>query len=181
MEAVSIFSLLGIYIGIRLLLGHHKTQSMKDVEKYKEGVKLILADNYSEAHVYFGKIIQQDPQCGIAWGYRAEANYRLGNTYQCIADCNRALSIDYQLSDCYLFRGLALYDLKEYQDALTEFDLAVWHFREKHPETFRYRGLCYYALGKHKEAKYNFQRAQKLGDEEANYYLMQIRKKLDVL
>jgi tetratricopeptide (TPR) repeat protein len=181
MEAVSIFSLLGFYVLIRVLLGHHKTKSMKDTEKYKEGVKLIFADNFKDAHIYFSNIIQKDPQCAIAWGYRAEANYRLDNLYQCIADCNRAISIDYQLSDCYLFKGMALYDLEDFQDALTEFDLAVWHFREKHPETFRYRGLSHFALGNHEKAKYDFQRALKLGDEEANYYLMQIKKKLDVL
>ncbi len=181
MEALSIFSLFGVYILARLFLGHHKTKSMKDMEKYREGVKLIFKDQYAEAHTYFSQIIKKDPQCAIAWGFRAEANYRLGNHYQSIADCSRALAIDYQLSDCYLYKGMALYDLEEYKDALTEFDQAVWHFREKHPETFRYRGLCYYALGQHEKAKNDFLKAQKLGDEEANYYLMQVRKKLDVL
>ncbi|NJL13236.1 MAG: tetratricopeptide repeat protein [Microscillaceae bacterium] len=172
---------MGLYIGIRLLLGHHKTPEMKDREKYREGVRLVYANRFEEARDYFTKVIEKNPQSGLAWAFRAEANYRLGNLYQCIADCSRATKIDYTLRNSYLFKGMALYDLGEYQEAIPELDMAIWQFREKHPETFRYRGLCFYALGQTQKARQDLLKAQARGDEEANYLLMHLYKKHDVL
>ncbi|MEO1653586.1 MAG: tetratricopeptide repeat protein [Bacteroidota bacterium] len=180
MEALTLFFILGSYIGVRLLLGHHKTPEMIDRRKFKEGVDLVYKRDYSQALLYFEKTLQKHPNSGLCWSFKAECNLYLNNYYQCIADANRALNIDYRLRDCYMNKGMAFYKLEMIEDALVEFDKAIWHFRERHPETFRYRGLCYDLLGNHEKAAYDFEKALKLGDEESNYYLLQMTYKRNV-
>ena len=180
MEALSLALILGLYIGIRIFLGHHKTPAMKDRKKYHQGVALVYHRKYPEALAYFEKITQKDPKSALAWAFKAECNLNLDNFYQTLADADKAIHIDYSLSDCYIFKGMAFYKLEMIEDALTEFEKAVWHFREKHPETFRYRGLCHAHLGNYEQAEKDFRKAIELGDEEANYIFMQWQHKLNV-
>lgn len=180
MEALSLVFILGIYVGIRLLLGHHKTPSMRDREKYRKGVHLVYDREYEKALNYFKEVVKKAPKSGVAWAFKAECHLFLGDNYQTLDSASKALNIDYTLRDCYIYRGKAFLALEHYQDALTEFDLAIWHFRGKHPETFRYRGICYYHLNQYKKAEYDLKRAVKLGDEEANYHLLQMQHRLNV-
>ncbi|MDX2301264.1 MAG: tetratricopeptide repeat protein [Microscillaceae bacterium] len=180
METLSLVFIFGLYIGIRLFLGHHKTPAMKDRQKYQEGIALVYQKKYTEALDYFQKVLQKDPKSSIAWAFKSECNLYLDNLYQAIADAEKALNIDYSLSECYFYKGLAFYKLEMIEDALTEFEKAVWHFREKHPETFRYRGLCHVRLGRNEQAEKDFRRAIELGDEEANYIFLQWQQKLNV-
>lgn len=178
MEAVSLSLIFVAYIGIRLLLGHHKTQAMKDRVKYSKGVDLVYANQYKEALQYFEGVLQQNPDSGLAWTFKAECHLHIGDFYTTLACADKALNIDYNLRDCYIFKGKALFELAQYEDALTEFDKAVWYFREKHPEAYFFRGLCHYELAKYEKAEYDFKKAVKLGDEDANYQLLKMQKEL---
>ncbi len=180
MEALSLFLVLGLYVGIRLLLGHHKTPDMKDRARYAKGVQMVYQGEYQAAIDYFEKVLDKNSKSGLAWMYKAECHLRLEHYYQALANANKALDIDYHLRDCYLHKGIAFYKLGDIQEALTEFEKAVWHFREKHPETFRYRGICHYELGHFQKAEQDFEKAIQLGDEEANYYLLTLQQKRNV-
>lgn len=180
MEAVSIFLVLGAYIGVRLLLGHHKTPIIRQLERQKAGVRLVEDKRYEEGLEYFNKILEQDSENAVARTYRSICHLHLDNLYQCIADCNKALSIDYSLRDCYLAKGVALYRLEEYAEARYDLDKAIWYFREQHPEAFRYRALCYQALGEEQKATTDFREAARLGDEEANFILLSRGKSFDL-
>lgn len=175
MEAVVVMLCLSIYCGLLLAFGVHKTPVMRDEKRYQAGVRLVEGQKYQEAITYFENVLKKKPHSALAWSYKAECHLIMQEYYQCIAACDRALQIDYTLRDCYLFRGVAFYELGEWEDALGDFEKAVWHFREKHPETFKYRGLTHYQLGHYEKAKKDYYRAFELGDEESYYLLNKMK------
>jgi tetratricopeptide (TPR) repeat protein len=177
MEAVAVMLFLIIYAGLLLAFGAHKTPLMRDEKRYQTGIRLVENQKYTEALVYFDNVLQKKPNSALAWSYKAECHWAMKEYYQCIVACNRALRIDYSVRDCYLFRGVANYELEEWEDALADFEKAVWHFREKHPEAFKYRGLTHYQLGHYEKASQDYARAFALGDEEAYYLMHHIKAK----
>lgn len=59
--------------------------------------------------------------------------------------------------NAYAFRGVAYMDLKQYENALQDFDAAL--ALKLHPTYYYYRGLALQALGKNREAELNFELA----------------------
>lgn len=180
METLSLVFVFVLYIWVRLLLGHHLTPTIKDRRKYAPGIKLVDEQQYEEGLKYFNRILSHRHDSGVVWAYRSICQLEEGNHYQALADANKALDIDYTLRECYLVKGKAFLALEDYEQAQTEFSKAVWHYREKNSETFRLRALAHYYQDKISEAEYDLKRAQKLGDEEANLLLLQIRKTSNV-
>ncbi|MCU0446104.1 MAG: tetratricopeptide repeat protein [Microscillaceae bacterium] len=177
MEAVAMMIFMSLVIGISLAFGVHKTPAMRDEKRYAAGIRLVGLQKYLEALAYFEQIIKKHPHSGVAWSYRAECHLALGDYHQAIMACEKAIQLDYTLAYCYLFKGIALYHLQEYPDARDELSNAIWHFREKHPDAFKYRGLCHYALQNFGLAESDLQRAYRLGDEDAHYILKQWQTK----
>lgn len=169
------------YIAARLLLGHHRNAKQIDTTKYKQGISWVEQKQYVKALHYFENILAENIHSGVAWAYRGRCHFELGNYYQALADCSKALDIDYSLRDCYLVKGKSLLALEEYQDAIWELDKAAWHFQENHAEIFRFRGLCYYKLEQYKKAQQDFNKAVLLQDEHANYFLLKMKNRLDVI
>ncbi len=161
------------YIMIRLMLGHHLTQTFKDTKKFQSGIDLVNEEKYTEAIQYFDNVLTKKPESAVAWLYKAKSNYVLGNMYETIYDCDKVANYDYSLSDCYLIKGKALYALEEYQDAHDEFARAVWFFTDK-AEPYRWKGMCNLQLQKKEDAKTDFRRAIGFEDEDANYYLLKM-------
>ncbi|OJJ14433.1 hypothetical protein BKI52_42380 [marine bacterium AO1-C] len=161
------------YILIRLMLGHHITQTIKDQRKFQPGIELVNQEKYEEALQYFDPILTKRPESAVAWLYKAKCNFGLGNLYEAIYDCDKVANYDYSLSECYLIKGKALYTLEEYQDAHDEFARAVWFFTDK-AEPYRWKGLANYQMNKISEAKTDFRRAVGFEDEDANHYLLKM-------
>lgn len=180
METLSLVFVFVLYIWVRLLLGHHLTPTIKDRRRYAVGIKLVDDHQHEEGLKYFNRILSHRQDSGVAWAYRSICHLYKENFYQALADSNKALDIDYTLRECYLVKGKAFLALEDYEQAHTEFSKAVWHYREKNPETFRYRALAHYYLNQISEAEQDLKRAQNLGDEEANLLLLQIRKTSNV-
>lgn len=167
------FIIPGAYIGIRLLLGHHITDSMKEKEDFKGGIAFVEQGQYDKALKYFDAVLVNTPKSAIAWAYKAKCNFALGNLHEAIYDCDKATNYDYSLSDCYLIKGKALFQLEQYKEAHDEFARAVWFFKEK-GEPYRWKGLANHRLNNLEEAKTDFQRAIQSGDEDANDYLSKL-------
>lgn len=174
MEAVSIFFVFFIYIWVRLALGHHKTADMKDKKKYERGINLITDKKYEKAKEFFETKIKENPNSSVAWTYRAVCHYHLGNTYQSIFDAQKSTSLESTIPESYLLLGKLYFELEDYQNACEEYEKAVWYYREQNIEALKYRGLCYYKLGNIEKAKFSFEKALQQGDEESNFYLLQI-------
>lgn len=181
METFSFVLIFVAYVGIRLLLGHHKDKTYKDKKKYQKGISLVSNGENQKAIEYFSEIIKNDKRSGVAWAYRGEANFNLGNLYKALADCTKAVNLDNSLRQCYLIRGKALYELGNFENALVDFNKAIWYYKSHSGEIFRLRGLCHQQLEKYEAASKDYREAIYLGDEEANYFLMKIEnvKKLD--
>jgi tetratricopeptide (TPR) repeat protein len=177
MEGVAMILFMTLLTGVLLAFGAHTTPAMRDEKRYAEGIKLVNEQKYLEGLEYFAQITQKSPRSGVAWSYRAECHLALDELHQAIMAADKAIQLDYTLSYCYLFKGIALYKLQEYAEARDELSNAIWHFREKHPDAFKYRGLCQYALQKFELAEQDIQRAFQLGDEDAHYILNQWRAK----
>ncbi|NJO02379.1 MAG: hypothetical protein HC880_12445, partial [Bacteroidia bacterium] len=65
METLSLLFVFVFYIAIRVLLGHHKTPSMKDARKYRQGIKLVETRQYEQALAYFQQHAQLAPRSGV--------------------------------------------------------------------------------------------------------------------
>jgi tetratricopeptide (TPR) repeat protein len=175
METILLLLLLIPYMLIRYLITDHETKTEKDARQYKEGIQWVKDKKYTEAIGYFDKVLKEKPNCALAFAYRGKCNLKLKNLYSSVFDCSRATSLDDTLSDAYLDKGKALYQLEEYQQAYLEFDKAVWHNR-KNPEAFRWRALGRIRISHlYERVEEDLLEAVELGDEDAAYYLRLIR------
>ncbi|HAS46983.1 MAG TPA: hypothetical protein DCS93_41250 [Microscillaceae bacterium] len=161
------------YILVRLMLGHHITQTNKDQKKFQPGIEMAAKKRYKLAIQYFDSVLEKHPKSAVAWLYKAKCNFELHNFYEAIYDCDKAANYDYSLSECYLIKGKALYILEEYQDAHDEFARAVWFYTDK-AEPYRWKGLANHQMNKVKEAEADFKRAVNFDDEDANHYLLRM-------
>lgn len=181
MEVTLLFFIFVFYIVIRIMLGHHKDRSYRDKIKYEKGIHLFQIKSYQEALEYFQKKILQEPDSAIAIAYRGRCHLAMGNYYHALADCTKALNMDYNIKECYLDRGKAHYALQNFEEALSELNKAIWHSANTYAEAYRYRGLIAYHKGEYQKAIYDFKKAVELRDEDANYFLIRLANRLDVL
>jgi tetratricopeptide (TPR) repeat protein len=79
-----------------------------------------------------------------------------------IADFNKALSVDKRSPSAALGRGKALLAKGDFAAALEDFNRAYEQCDVEWPETLSKRGLAYEALGRHRLAIADFQRALRL-------------------
>lgn len=170
--AVIVFLLFPAYILIRLAMGHHLSQADKDDRKFKEGYDLIKSRNFTKALEYFNKEIKRNPQSAKALLSRAKVYEALREPYNAIKDADKATRYDATLWEAYFIKGKVLYDFQEYQTAQREFEKSVW-YNSKFAEGYCWKAKCLTRLGKHKEAYEDLCKARELGDENANYFLMQ--------
>ncbi|MCS6820491.1 MAG: hypothetical protein NZ551_01330 [Microscillaceae bacterium] len=172
---VILFSFIFVFVLIaQLLLGKHITPVMRDLRRYKEGIELVKQKKYEEAVIYFDTLKETHPQSAVVWAYSGIAHFYLGDYYHTLAYCQKALEIDYTLTQCYFYKGRAFFELEDYEKACQEFEKNLWHSRHKLPEVYRYLGQCYLALNKEELALKNLQKAVQMQDEDANYLLMQL-------
>ncbi len=173
------FLIPGAYIGVKLMLGHHITDTMRDNEQFKRGRELVEQERYKEAIQYFDAVLVNNSKSAVAWAHKARCNFALDNPNEAIYDCDKATNYDYSLSECYLIKGRALLQLKQYKNAHDEFARSVWFFKDK-AVPYRWKGLANYYLNNLSEAKADFQKAIRLGDEDAHDYLLKLDSEMDI-
>ncbi len=162
------------YIIFKVIIGVEDDPVTKDSKLMTEGQEYIRRKEFEKGLDYFTKMIQEHPKSALAWALRGKCNLALGNLYATIADCTKASTLENNLPDAYMDKGKAFTQLKEYKDAFREFDKAAWYYRDS-AEAFRWRGLTHLELGNKEKAYLDLRKAVSLGDEDANYILLQRR------
>lgn len=162
-----------LYLTIRYFMIDHDTPSEKDQKRFRKGIELVQNRNFPDAHRYFDEAVKQYPKSAIAYAYRAKCQLAQENYYSAIYDLTQAISRDNTLAECYLDRGIAYYNIAEFNSAFREFDKAVWHFRDEQPDAYRWRALARIQVRQLPQAEYDLRRAVSLGDENSFHILLQ--------
>ncbi len=173
MEVVLLSLLFVVYLGIRYFVVDHETPAEKDMKRFHSGLSLVKNRDFEAAFTFFDTTVRQQPKSAVAYAYRGKCQLMLGNYYSAIYDLTQAISLDNTLADCYLDRGIALYETEHISEAFREFDKAVWHFRDEQPDAYRWRAVARVKLNQVQQAESDLRRAVLLGDENSFYILQQ--------
>ena len=173
MEVAVLGVIFALYLTIRYYLMDHETQAEKDLKRFRKGIELVKLRQFDDAFDYFTDAVRQQPKSAIAYAYRGKCQLGQENFYSAIYDLTQAISRDNTLADCYLDRGIAYYHIDEFQAAFREFDKAVWHFRDDHPDAYRWRALARIQVRQIPQAENDLRRAVSLGDENSFHLLLQ--------
>ncbi|MFD2569313.1 tetratricopeptide repeat protein [Spirosoma soli] len=172
MEVALLSLLFVLYLTIRYYLMDHDTPADKDRKRFRKGIDLVKNRDISEAHSYFDEAVRQYPKSAIAYAYRGKCQLAQENYYSAIYDLTQAVNRDNTLAECYLDRGIAFYQIEEFQNAFREFDKAVWHFRDEKPDAYRWRALARIQVRQLPQAENDLRRAVSLGDENSFHLLL---------
>jgi tetratricopeptide (TPR) repeat protein len=170
MEAVALIFVFVLYIMARLLFSG-KTALEKDAQRFETGLSHIVGRRYPEALDYFGTAVNQQPRSALAWTMLGISQYHCGDLDTAGACLYKACQID-NLSLAFLYKGKIAYDLGIYDQALIEFNKAIW-FDRKLAEAHRLKANCLDKMGQYDLAITSYRDAVVLGDEISNGYLMQ--------
>ncbi|KAJ4876267.1 Protein SGT1-like protein B [Raphanus sativus] len=83
-------------------------------EKAKEA---FLDDDFDVAVDLYSKAIDLDPNCAAFFADRAQANIKILNFTEAVADANKAIELEPTLAKAYLRKGTACMKLEEYSTA----------------------------------------------------------------
>ncbi len=166
MEALVFFVFpLFIYLAIKVAILRDVDYTALDKAKYAEGIKMIEFGFVEDAVVYFDKAVKANPKSMVAWAMRGKAHFTMKNYYQAIYNYHKAQSLNHDLPEVFLNKGIAFYKIDDPEAALKEFNKAVWFYREKNPEAFRWRGLTHDLLGNKEAAEKDFQKVKLLTND----------------
>lgn len=91
-----------------------------DVEK--KAKEAFVDDNFELAVDLYTQALDMDPKNALLFADRAQANIKLANFTEAVADSNRAIELDPSLSKAYFRKGTACMKLEEYQTAKAAFE-----------------------------------------------------------
>lgn len=158
-----------------------KSDLLKEQKKYDEALKYMeaaytyapldadigyeLAYDYAEAKnnkalQLADTLIRLDPSERSARAYYIKAVYfkNIGNNTEAIKYFNESIQRDYNFLDGYLDKGILLYNLKRYPEALKSFQLGQ-RISPSTPDFYYWIGKTEEATGNKADAKLNYQRA----------------------
>jgi tetratricopeptide (TPR) repeat protein len=171
MEVLFLIIILVMYIGVRVMIALLYDEHQIALKKIKTGVQLLSERKHEEALLFFDNFLKKHPKNTLAYAYRGKCHLAMENYYAAIADCAKASSFSEDIPETYLDKGIALFKLALYKEALLELDKAVWHLKNN-ASAFRWRGMTKSMLDMYERAETDFRKATELGDEHANYYLL---------
>lgn len=140
-------------------------------EEYVEmGFKYAYDGNYTLALKNYDKAINLDPKLAKAYYNRGNVKYDLEDYLGAIADCEKAIALNPNLIDAYFNLAISKYHLKEYEGAIKYFDQAV-RINAQDGESYCWRGMAYYKIGKTNEACKDWALAKSLGNSYVNDFI----------
>lgn len=123
---------------------------------------LINEGKCDEALQYIDKALEMNRNLPIAWSIKGEALHKLNRFQEAIECYSMAIALaPLDTSDARFGKGLAYYDLGDYERALTEFEL----FRSFYPDGIDcryYEGMAHSNIGRYKRAMEIFDQAIEL-------------------
>ncbi|KAJ8752763.1 hypothetical protein K2173_008498 [Erythroxylum novogranatense] len=85
----------------------------------KKAKEAFIDDNLELAVDLYSQAIEFNPNSAELFADRAQANIKLSNFTEAVADANRAIELDSSMTRAYLRKGIACLKLEEYQTAKT--------------------------------------------------------------
>jgi len=82
-------------------------------------------NNYRQAAFYFDKALKKEPDNAKAHFLKGRSNHMIGKTKQALEDYNKALSIDDQFGEAYLYRGAIRAHSRNFKKACSDFEIAA--------------------------------------------------------
>jgi len=126
--------------------------------EYRAGVNAYDEGDYATAIANFDLVIQKEPDHAEAYLKRCDALRHTGGATDALADCNRAIRLDYPFKEeSYSIRGRVFTELGRFQEAIDDFSVAS----RVQPSAYDLveRGNLYNRLKRHKTALKDFNRA----------------------
>lgn len=87
----------------------------------KKAKEAFIDDHFELAVELYSQAIDLNPSNAELYADRAQANIKLSNFTEAVADANRAIELDPSMAKAYLRKGTACMKLEEYQTAKTAF------------------------------------------------------------
>ncbi|XP_068666801.1 protein SGT1 homolog B-like [Aristolochia californica] len=88
-----------------------------DLDLEKRAKEAFVDDNFELAIDLYSQALEMDPKKADLFADRAQANIKLRNYTEAVADANRAIELDPSMPKAYLRKGTACMKLEEYQTA----------------------------------------------------------------
>jgi tetratricopeptide (TPR) repeat protein len=170
MEGIFLLLVFFFYILLRLAFGMRKDVMERDRIRHAEGLAMMRRREFDLALAYFTDALELFPRSVVLLEARGRCQFELKEYLHALADCSRAISLEAHLPESYLIKGKSLLKMDNAEEALIEFDKAVWHGRQN-SEPLCWRGIAYERLGQIERAETDFLAAKKMGDENAAFYL----------
>ncbi len=134
------------------------------------GVALYKSGHYAEAlNDYTFAIVQIDPTYTDAYKNRFEVNLVSGSYQRALEDAEYLATVYPDSAYTYLYQGLALTDLKRYDEAISKFDMAYQKDTEN-VEAVVNQANAYYMSNRYEKARELLQKAISIDATEANIY-----------
>jgi tetratricopeptide (TPR) repeat protein len=130
---------------------------------------------YFEAIAEYTKAIETDPKCTAAYFNRGNIYQKWGQFDKAISDYNKAIELDQSNSEFYNNRGNALQRKGQYDQAISDYDKAL-DIDPKNARAYSNRGVAYHLKGAYDAAWEDVRKAQGLGFQVPEEFLMELRK-----
>jgi tetratricopeptide (TPR) repeat protein len=137
---------------------------------YYFGKLYVFKGNGEKAIQYYSKAIAKDPKDPHSYDERAGAKILTADFAGVIEDENKAISLNDSIEYFYTVRGIAKVKLKQYSEAIKDFDASL--NLEPNQKAYANRGVTYAALGNHQKAIEDYTKSLEIipDDAEIFYY-----------
>ncbi len=110
----------GFAIALFFLLSISSARAQNESEIYEKGLQALKSENYELAKKTFYTLRSQYPQNANYWYLSGVSKIQLKDHSSALVDLNKAISLNTELSDAYLFRHLANKETRNFQFALAD-------------------------------------------------------------
>jgi tetratricopeptide (TPR) repeat protein len=177
MEVLLLLLVLSFYLVLRVVTGGVSDPKLIDAKRHSFGLNLLKQRDYSQAFVYFDKMLEIHPDSALLWYGRGKSLSGNQDYFRAITDFRKAIDIDYRYGDAYLEIGLIYKELNDWKMAYSNADKCVRTSRNK-PEGYLLRGTLLLEVGRNQSAFSDLRRAVELGDEDAQFELTRLKQKM---
>lgn len=174
MEGVFLLLVFFFYMVIRLLFWLRPDERARDRKRLALPLDLISQRRFADALPPIEAHLKAHPRSLEGLLARARCHLELDEPLLALADCTKAVNDENHLPQAYLIKGKAFLAMDHLEEALLEFDKAVWYDRGN-PEPVCWRGLVRRRMGSHHAAEADLMLAARMGDENATFYLRQLQ------
>lgn len=122
---IGAFFIIGVFLSIYIIaifkpvhdIGAIATTSNIEDVAFDKGMDYLKEGDHDKALIEFNKVIEINPNLGIAYSYRAFLYARKGELVKSLSDYSKAIEISPDNAKAYGNRGVVYYDMKEYDKA----------------------------------------------------------------